>query len=85
MKNNTPKNLDELVNKLFLTLTIDGIPSKRGKHVSSYEDIDWDKIFETYKKMKQIKKVAQEHRNERYNTDWQSMQANLYKIWKLSK
>lgn len=34
---------------------------------------------------RKIKKIAQNHYNERYDTDWDSMQSALYKIWKLTK
>lgn len=36
-------------------------------------------------KLEKIKKIAQKHHDERWNTDWDDMQERLYKIWKLTK
>jgi hypothetical protein len=32
-----------------------------------------------------IKKIAEKHHDERYDTDWDDMQSKLEKIWKLTK
>jgi len=36
-------------------------------------------------KLKQIKEIVDKHHEERYDTDWDSMQKSLYKIWKIVK
>lgn len=42
-----------------------------------------DIILELREKVAKIKKIATKHHNERYDTDWDSMQKALNKIYKL--
>lgn len=37
------------------------------------------------KQLRTIQELAQRQYDERYDTDWDSMQSTLYEIWKLTK
>jgi len=63
---------------------IDIIIDMMGWFPDSVNGVD-EKFNKSVKHLRTIQKLAQKHHDERYDTDWDSMQSILEKIWKITK